>query len=88
MEEGRLALGVWGPLAAAHIYQILVFIATAFARSDSGMKVPSIVDALRAFALPAMAEAMSAEEKESKDRAFVESIKAMAERTGGKVVIK
>lgn len=88
MEEGRLALGVWGPLAAAHIYQTLVFIATAFSSSDSGMKVPSIADALRAFALPAMAEAMSAEEKASKDRAFVESLRAMAKRTGGKVVIK
>ncbi len=52
------------------------------------MKVPSIADALRAFALPAMAEAMSAEEKTSKDRAFVESLRAMAKRTGGKVVIK
>lgn len=88
MEEGRLALGVWGPLAAAHIYQMVVFIATAFAPANSNMKVPSISEALRAFALPAMAEAMSAEEKESKDRAFVASIKAMAKRTGGKVVIK
>ena len=80
MEEGRLALGVWGPLAAAHIYQILVFIATAFARSDSGMKVPSIADALRAFALPAMAEAMSAEEKESEALAMLEAVRNLKKR--------
>ena len=55
---------------------------------DIRLSGPSISEALRAFALPAMAEAMSAEEKESKDRAFVASIKAMAKRTGGKVVIK
>ena len=80
MEEGRLALGVWGPLAAAHIYQILVFIATAFAREDSGMKVPSIADALRAFALPAMAEAMSAEEKESEALAMLEAVRNLKKR--------
>lgn len=64
-----------------------MFIATAFAKPESGLKVPKVSDALKAFALPAMADAAATEEKVSEARQMVASIKSMARRTGGKVEI-
>lgn len=66
---------------------MVTFIATAFAKEGSGMKVPKVSEALKSFALPALAEAMAREEKEQKARQTVASIIAMAGRTGGKVEI-
>lgn len=42
---------------------------------------------MEAFALPAMAEAVRAEQKASDADNMVESLKAIAKRTGGKVEI-
>jgi len=78
---------VWLPLALAHIYQTLVFIATAYAKPEANMKAPTIAEALAAFALPAMSEAARREERESSDRNFVASLKSLAARTGGKVEV-
>ena len=52
------------------------------------MHVPRLSEALSSFALPAMAEAMANEEKTQKDKDFVDSLLALAKRTGGKVEIK
>jgi len=70
----------------AHIYQILVYIATAYSEKGA-LKTPKVSEALAAFALPAMAEAMGVEEEAAAARAIVSQIKSVARRTGGKVKI-
>lgn len=52
------------------------------------MRVPKLSEVLSSFALPAMAEAMAKEERSQKDQDFVDSLLALAKRTGGKVEIK
>lgn len=52
------------------------------------MKVPKLSEVLRSLALPFLSEAIAQEENEAKDRAFVESLKKLAERTGGKFEMK
>lgn len=79
-------MGVWAPLAMAQIYQVLMFIATAFMKD--GGKVPTTAEVLQSFALPAMAEAMRREEGERKARDIISDLRSMAERTGGKFEIK
>ena len=75
------------PLALALIFQRLTFIASAYAKEGT-MRVPRLSEALSSFALPALAEAMANEEKAQKDHDFVDSLLALARRTGGKVEMK
>ena len=78
---------MWLPLALALIFQKLTFIASAYAKEGT-MRVPKLSEVLSSFALPAMAEAMAKEERSQKDQDFVDSLLALAKRTGGKVEIK
>lgn len=67
--------------------QLLTYLATAYSKPGS-LKVPKASEVLKSLSLPFLAEAMEIEENEAKDKAFVENLKKLAERTGGKVEIK
>lgn len=80
LKEGAATQGVWLPLALAQIYQVLIALVRMWAAKDSGLKVPSTAEALKAFCLPAMAEAYEEDEKEREALALFNSIKKLAER--------
>lgn len=81
-------MGVWLPLALAQMYQALVFVASAYASKDSGLKVPTVAEALHAFGLPAMAEAARADQKANESNDAMDELIRLAKRTGGKVKVK
>lgn len=72
------------PLALAKIYQALIALITIWAAKESGIKTPTTAEALKAFFLPAMAEAMEEDEKEREAIALFESIKNLAARQEAK----
>jgi hypothetical protein len=84
LKEGAATQGVWLPLALAQIYQILIALVKMWAAKESGIKVPTTAEALKAFCLPAMAEAVEEDEKEREALALFNSIKNLAAKQEAK----
>ena len=72
------------PLALAQIYQILLALTKIWAGKESDIKVPMTSEALEAFCLPAMAEAVKEDEKEREALALFNSIKNLAAKQEAK----
>ena len=84
LKEGAATQGVWLPLALAQIYQALIALIKMWAAKESGIKVPTTAEALEAFCLPAMAEAVEEDEKEREALALFNSIKNLAAKQEAK----
>ena len=51
LKEGAATQGVWLPLALAQIYQALIALIKMWAAKESGIKVPTTAEALKAHGL-------------------------------------
>lgn len=83
LREGSATIGVWGPLAAASIYQAMVKLVYLWASNSGGLKLPTVGDILEGWCLPMMAEAIRGDEREREALKLFETLKAM----GGKVEV-
>ena len=77
---------MWGPLAAASIYEALLCLIRMFAANGQDMKLPGRGEILAGWALPFMAEAVKEDEASAEAREMYESVrrlKSKLERNNG-----
>lgn len=84
LKEGRATFGVWGPLAAASVYEALLCIIRMFAENGRSMKLPTCGEILEGWALPFLAAAVREDEKSAKAQKMFEDLKRFKAKIEGK----